>query len=875
MKALRRFLVRLSNSTVRRRDDTRLRDEVEEHLALQTAENVRAGMPADEARRLAVLKFGPVEAMKDDYRDQQRLPFLEHLRRDVRDALRQLRKAPAFAVTATLSFAVGIGANTAIFTVVDRVLLRPLPVSNPHELVFVTDARPRPRYSYPFYAALRDTSALNGVAAHFVLPLNARMDDRVGRLRGELVSGNYFSVVGAGVQIGRALTPDDDRTPGAHATVVIADRVWRRDFGADPSVLGRAVRLNNYSFTIVGVAAKGFTGVDVGVPTDVWLPLMMQKEVGRDLLMQTRTNWLEMIGRLPTGVTTERAGADLAADLERRADATSAFRGRRLLLLPADKGNSSVRAERGTALKVLLVLTGLALALACVNVASLLVVRSAGREKEIAVRLALGAGRATLIRQFLTETLVLAAIGGAAGLLVAPWAAGLLVASQPDVLDIDTHIDMRVFLFGLSAAVLTALLVGLAPVLTSSKIRIAQAFGQPAGTIRGTHRRLTLHDLIVTCQIAASLVMLIGAALFVQSLRNLRSIDPGFRADNLLLISVDPGAAGYDAVRRETYWRDTIDRLRQVHGVQSVSVAGTVPLAQGRQRQPVHNPSSGEVAEIDTNYIGPQYFRTLGIPVMRGREFGEQDAKTSRRVVIVNERLAQMLWPAQDAVGKGVRIGSRDNPLSEVVAVVQDAKYRELRDEAVPMLYVPLLQITSSDVMTLHIRTAGNPMELIGPIRHEMRVLDASLPLAHVTTLDDRLNASFAQTRQAAALTSGFGVVALLLSGLGVYGVTALAVSRRTRDIGIRRALGASPRHIAGVIGRQGVMVAIVGIGLGVAGSFAFGRIAGALLYGIAATDRSTFAAMGALLAAVSLAAIVIPARAATRLDPIAAIRYE
>jgi predicted permease len=825
-----------------------------------------------------VLKFGAVEAVKEHYRDEQGLPFVDRLLQDVRYALRQLRKAPLFTVIATLSLAVGIGANAAIFTLVDRVLLRSLPVSDPERLVFVTDQRsvkePSPRFSYPFYAALRDTDALEGVAAQFVLPLNAMMNERVARVRGELVSGNYFSVIGAGTEIGRPLTPDDDRAPGSHAVAVISYGFWQQSFGSDPSVLGRDVHINNQTFTIIGVAARGFTGTQVGLPTEIWVPMMMQKEVGRDLLTEDRTNWLGIIGRLKPGVTRERAAAELTAYIERGEPVPPQFRGRRLMLLPGDKGHSPVRRELGPALRVLLVLTALALVLACVNVAGLLVVRSVAREKEIAVRIALGATRSSIIRQFLTETLVLAALGGTAGLLIAPWAAGLLVASQPGLRDIDASLDVRVFLFGLAACGLTGLLVGLAPVLASSRVGFVRISRNP-WTGPGTNRRPSVHDVIVTCQLALSLVMLFGAALFVQSLRNLSSVDLGFRADNLLLISVDPGSAGYDGNRVDGFWREALARVSQVPGVQSVSLGGTVPLASGRQRQPALNPTSGEVTEIDSSFVGPRYFRTLGIPLVGGREFSEQDGKASRRVAIVNERMARMFWPEQDPIGKSVRVGGRDAPLAEIIAVVKDVKYRDLRGAADPMLYTPVLQTRSTDPMTLHIRTTSDPHALSGTIRRELQALDANLPLFEITTVEDRLTAALGQIRQAAVLTGAFGIVALLLSGIGVYGVTALAAGRQTHDIGVRMALGAQPGQIVRMVGRRGFRLVFIGLSLGLLGSLGFGRIAGAMLYGVVGSDGATLAGMSAVLAVVSLTAIYFPARAATRLDAVGAMRSE
>jgi predicted permease len=881
MRTLRRFLIRLAAPLTRRRDEDRLRQEIEEHIRLQTAEHVRAGVAPVEARRLAVLKFGGVEAVKERYRDERRLPFLETLVRDVRYALRQLRKAPLFTVTATLSLAVGIGANTAIFTLVDRILLRALPVSDPQALVFVTDQRsltqPSPRFSHPFYAALKDNGVLDGAAARFSLAVNATMNERVARVAAELVSGNYFSVVGAGTQAGRAFTPDDDRTPGAHLVAVIADGFWRRNFGSDPSVLGRGLRINGHTFTIIGVAAKGFTGIDVGSPTDVWLPMMMQKEVGRDLLTDARTNWIEIVGRLKPGVGREAAGAELTAYIERGGQgAQGNFPGgqsRRIILLPGDKGSSGLRLGLGPALRVLLVLTALALVLTCVNVASLLVVRSVAREKEIAVRLAVGARRSHLIRQFLTETLLLAALGGAAGLLAAPWAAGLLVASQGP-LGIDPTLDLRIFTFGLAVSALTGVLVGLAPILESRKVGLAQAAGHSAGTASSKSTRVALLDVIVMSQIALSLAMLVSAALLVQSLRSLSAVDPGFQADDLLLISVDPGAAGYEGDRLEGFWRNALDRVSQIPGIERVSLARTVPLAPGRERQRFLSTPSGERPAVDTNSIAPRYFHTLGIPILRGREFDAQDRKGSRPVVIINERMARMFWPDQDPIGKGIPISS-SGPAAEIVGIARDVKYRGLREVAGPMLYFPAFQRRSSDPMTLHVRTAGDSDALAATIRREIQALDPNLPLFGIKTIEDLLNVSVAHTRQAAVLTGGFGVLALLLSAIGVYGVTALAVRRQRHDIGIRMALGAAPRDIGRMLGRRGLRLTLAGLGLGLLGSFGFTRIAGALLYGIAPSDGATFAGAAALLAAVSLIAIYIPARAATRLDAVAAIRCE
>jgi predicted permease len=879
MRGIRRFLIRLAAAITQSADERRLREELEQHVALQTAENIRAGVPAAEARRLALQKLGSVESIKEDYRNERSLPALDTLRQDVRYALRQLRKAPLFTFTATVSLGMGIGANTAVFTIVERVLLRSLPVSSPHELVYVTDQRilqeQSPRFSYPFYKAVRDNTVLNGVAARAALAVTAATNGEVARISGELVSGEYFTLLGARTQIGRPLSAEDDLTPGAHDVAVISDGFWRRGFAAHPSVLGRRITINDHTFTIVGVAATGFTGTDVGHPADVWLPLSMQREVGRDFLTDARTNWLEIIGRLSSGRSPERAAAELSSHLQRRAPELQAqFPERRIMLVPGEKGSSPVRRELGPALRVLLALTALALALACANVASLVAVRSAAREKEIAVRLALGAGRSRLTRQFLTETLVLSAAGGAAGLLAGPWAAGVLIASQPHPLGIDARLDLRVFLFGLAASVLTGLLVALAPILASRHVGLAQAFGNSSAKPAVATRRLTVHDFIVTFQIAIALAMLISAALFVQSLRRLGSVDPGFRADDVLLATLDPSAAGYSAARIERFWRDTLERVSQVRGVQTAALARIVPLGSGRQRQPVFDAASGRFIEIDANVVASRYFATLGIPLLSGRDFDDRDTKASRPVAIVNERLARTFWPEQDPIGRVLGIkGVPGGGQVEVVGLVHDVKYRDLRGDTGPMFYRPLLQTSSSDAMTLHVRAAGDPGAVARAIRREMQGLDPNVPLFAMTTLEDRLDASFAQTRQAAVLTGIFGILALLLSGIGVYGVTALAVARRTRDIGIRMALGAQPRDIVNVVGRRGIGLVTAGLGLGLVGSFAFAQITGTLVYGVSARDSATFAGMSLLLGAVSLIAFYIPLRTATRLDAVAAIR--
>ena len=881
MSAWRRLVRRLfkSTSTGGRRADARMSEEFEEHLRLQTADNIRAGMPPDEARRQAFLAFGSIEAIKDRHRDEQRLPLVDHLLQDAKYAGRQMRKAPLFTLAATLSLAAAIGANAGLFTIVERVLLRPLPVSKPHELVYVTDERiltqANVRFSYPYYTFLRDNQVLDGMAAHAGQALTVTVDGQTIRAGGELVSGNYFSVLGAGMMLGRAISAQDDASPGAHAIVVISEPFWRRTFAADPAAVGRTLLINNHAFAIVGVAARGFSGTEIGRAPDFWIPLAMQREVGRDLLTEARTNWLAFIGRLRPGLPLEESARRLNSDAERRAPDLPAPTDARLLILqPAGRGSAPLRRELGSTLSGLSALTMLALALACVNVACLAAVRSASREKEIAIRLALGAGRSRVRKQLLTEGIVLAGIGGLAGVLIAPWVARLLVAARSIPLDIDAGVDLRTLTFGLVMSLVAGLIIAIVPIVASGRVNLAQASRANAGARRAGHRPLA-NDLVVALQLAMALAMLINAVLLVQSVRGFSTVDPGFRAENLVLASLDARAGGYNSDRIDGFWAEVLEQVRPVPGVRSVTLAGTVPLTPARQRQHWVNPVSGDERQLDTNYVGPDYFGTLGIPLAGGRDFTDGDRRSSRPVVIVNERVARTFWPGQDAVGKGIRLPDSGKPIAEVVGVARDARYADLRGEVGPMFYRPVLQTRSTDAMTLHVRVDGDSAPIVARIRSVLQNLDRHVPLYQITTLEAQLDASFAQTRHAAVIAGTFGLLALLMSGIGVYGVTALAVSRRTRDIGIRMALGAGRGRIVRTVGARSAVLIAIGLGLGLVASLAFSRLTGTLMFGVTGGDALSFAGTALVLGVVSLLALAIPVRAATRLDALTAIRHE
>lgn len=867
MRAVRRFLRRLWLSATGQDHEARLQEEVQAHLDRQTDENLRAGMTPSEARRHAILAFGPVEAIKERHRDEQRLPLLDDFVQDVRYAMRQLRRSPVFATTAMLSLAMGIGVNAAVFTVVERVLMRPLPVTSPDELVVVTDERivtqPQPRFSYPYYRTLQEAGVLVGLAARAGMELTLTEPGSSTRLAGELVSGNYFDVLGVSATAGRLLSPADDRTPGRHPVAVASEAFARRTVPASGEVVGRTVLLNNHEFTIIGIAANGFAGTDVGSPTDIWLPMAMQRQAGRNLLSDVRTNWLELFGRLRPGNDRAAAARELNRQFQLRASSLPPDAGgRSIVLLPGAMGNAPMRSELRSSLAVLFVLTGIALALACVNVGALAAVRSAAREKELFIRLALGARRSRLRRQLLTEGLVLAVSGGVMGLLAASWLAQTLLSTQSARLQIDTTLDPRVQLFAFVLSMVAACVVAFPAV-------------RATGRIGGRVRRLAIQDGIVALQIALTLAMLVSAALLVQSVRRLQSVDPGFHTEGLVLATLDPRAAGYDSDRIGRFWQDVLARVSVLPGVQSVSLARTVPLAPGRQRQGWRHPASGETIELDTNSVGPNYFRTLGVPIVSGREFGDDDERAARSVVLVNESFAQLFWPGQEATGQALALPESGTPPAEVIGVVRDVRIRDLRGEAGPVIYRPVLQGRSSDAMTLHVRAAGDTATTVNALRLTIRELDMAVPLYSVTTLEEQLDASFGQTRQAAVLTGAFGALALVLSGVGVYGVAALAVRQRIREIGIRLALGASGFQVARGIGARGAALIAVGVCVGLVGAFGMSQATGALLFGVTSADLPTFASMAALLTAASLVALSIPLRTATRIDVVRVIREE
>jgi len=816
---------------------------------------------------------------------------------DLRYAARTLRKSPVFTTIAILSLGLGIGANTTIFSFLNAFFLRPLPVADPGRVVAVfTSDHSGPLYgnsSYPDYLDFKDgTEAFSGLAAWTIAPMSLGEGSETDRVFGELVTANYFSVAGVEAAHGRVFRAETDGAGSAAPAVVLSDAFWRRRLGADPAAVGKAVTLNGRPFSVVGIAPPAFTGMMRGIAVDLWVPMTAPGAIpSSDRLDRRGSRWLFLLGRLQPGLSEGVAQAQLAVVGSRLQIAYAGnwtdVRGNRRVVSVVPESRARVfPGVRGMVLGflgLLLGIVGLVLLLACTNVAGLLLARAAARRHETAIRLSLGASRSRLVRQLLTESVLLSLLAGAAGTLLALWATDLLMALRPPLpfpVALDLRLDPRVLGYTVVLSVLTGIVFGLVPALQASRADVVAALKAESLAGGGLIGRFAPRRLLVVAQTAVSLVLLIGAGLFLQSLRNAHRIDTGFDANGLLLLSLDLRLAGYDEPRGRVLYEQLLERAKALPGVGSACLATEVPLGFGSHRRALaiegYEPQSGEDMEVHTNTVGPGYFRTLGVSLVRGREFTEADAAGRPAVAIVNEAFARRYWPGQDPLGKRLGQGSRVAPLDlEVVGVVKDGKYVTLGEEPTPFFYVSFLQRYRADA-TLHVRATGaDPGLLVAALRREVQALDPSLPIFDVKTMNDHLGLSLLPARIAAGFLGLFGFVALALAAMGIYGIMAFAVSQRTRELGVRLALGARPGDLLGMILKQGLRLAGLGLVLGLFAALALTRLASGLLYGISATDPATFVAIPAILAAVALLSSYIPARAAMATDPMAALRHE
>ena len=800
---------------------------------------------------------------------------------DLRYGVRMIAKAPGFTMLAMLALALGICANTTIFSLINGLLLRPLAgVKDPDRLVAVyTSDYSSGLYSvssFPDYIDFRNQAdAFENLAAHSQTVMNATGESDTERLRGVFVTANYFETLGVKIQLGSTLQSSGDQS------VVISNSLWRRRFNSDPAVVGQTLRLDDQPYTIAGVTDPGFRGLRLGLPPEFWLPV-----TAVDLASSERGNRsIEVIGRLKPDVTIEQAQTQMTTIAARLAQA---YPETNLGTLERPSEPRPVTVAREARLGpeartgfvrvsfLLFVVVGLVLLIACANVANLLLARASVRRREIAVRLALGASRFRLVRQLLTESFLLALLGGVAGLIATQWSSSSLPKffSENDVAGVDLSIDWRVLVFTLGVTLLTGVLFGLVPALQATRLSLLPSLKDDAGAQR--LRRFGLRNVLVISQLAMSLVLLVSAALFVRSLQRAVTFDPGFAARNLIFTSMETSSAKLTLQQRQILHQETLERIRRLPGVESASLSFIIPLTGGGYRRFIelegYQPQPNEDTELNTNIIGPKFFETMGIPLVGGRDFTEEDKQGGPLVVIVNEELARRYFGG-NALGKRLKFGPT-SPFREVVGVVRTAKYRNLREEPLPFIYVPLGQDPQPD-MTLMVRTAGDPSLLAGPLSSEMRALKKEVPVFSVRTMDDLIGSQLAADRMIAVLLSVFGGGALLLAAIGIYGVMAYSAAQRTREIGIRIALGAERRDILKLIVGQGMVLIAIGAGIGLALALAATRVLKSLLFGVSATDPLTFTVMLLVLVGVALLACYVPARRATKVDPLVALRYE
>jgi predicted permease len=844
-----------------------------------------------------------------DFATREAREPVDHLIQDLRFALRGFAKSPGFTAVVLATLALGIGANAAIFSLMDQVLLRPLPVKDPGRLVVLSAPGPFSGrsssnsqtvtpVSHPMFAGLRDRATVfSGVFAHFQAPVHLSIGDDTASATGDLVSGTFFPTLGLAPAHGRLLGPEDDRGAGGHPVVVLSHRLFERRFGADPGAVGRTVRINGHAMTVVGVAPRGFDGVEVGGVSDVFVPLAMQAQVlptWPAVLDDWRTRWLVVMARLGDGVSREqaKAGADLVyaqlleEDAQHLVSPTPRLRAdflkKRLEFQAGGRGTSSLRDQAKAPLLVLMGMVGLVLLIACANVANLLLARGSQRQKELSVRLALGAGRRRLVRQLLVESLLLSLAGGLLGLLTSVWTGRVLISALPfeDASRTFTaEPDLRVGLFALGLAILTGMVFGLIPAFQATRVAVVATLKNEANAVIGGGAPFRFRRGLVAAQIALSLLLLVGAGLFTRSLMNLRALDPGFRADGLVTFRVDPSLSGHPPEGRRAVHDRLRSELGREPGVQSVTMAAVALMDGSDSSASVlvegYTSKEGEDMNPNFNMVGPAFFSTLGLPLVRGREISESDAAGAPKVAVVNETFARYFFGDQDPLGRRFGFARTKVPDMEIVGVVRDGKAASLREEPLRFFYVPAAQQERVGDVAYYVRTAGDPEQLAARATDVVRRAFPTLPVTSLRTMPAQIGTSLFTERLAASLSAAFGLLATLLAALGLYGVMAYAVARRTREIGIRMALGAVGRDVLGMVLRDVAALVAVGVAVGLPAGYGLGRLVESQLFGLTARDPLAFGAATTTLLLAALAAAYLPARRAIRVDPMVALRYE
>jgi len=838
---------------------------------------------------------------------------MENLFKDLRYGLRGLLKRKSFAAIAVLTLALGIGANTAIFTLVNAVMLKSLPVYKPEELVLFSsstsegtslESSPRTglwdRYSYASYEYLRDhnqsfqeIAAIRSGESRLSVRRTDSQANAAARAWGHLVTGNYFSVLGVRAMRGRVFTPEDDK-PGAEPAAVISHKYWEKELNSDPSVVGRSFIINGANFTVVGVTPPEFFGERVRRPPDFWLPLSFHPKIElRDsFLTDKQAYWLVLVGRLKPGVSMDQANASVnlllrqhlteEAGSQLTEERQQGIQNTYITLVSGEGGISRLRRNYSTPLQMLMAIVGMVLLIACANVGSLLLSRAASRKAEISLRMALGATRWRIVRQLLTESMLLAIVGGVCGVLLAQWGVTVLVNLVAKDVPLNTTPDVGVLMFTAGVSIVAGLLFGSIPAIQASRTNISAAIKERTRTGRG-FMRLSLSSLMVVMQVGLSMVLLTGAGLFARSLLNLQTENVGFDRNNMLLLGIDPRLAGYKTTELATLYRQIIDRIGSVPQVRSVSMATYSPMSGTARSSSIkitgYTPQPDEDVVVEDVLTGPRYAETLGVPLLRGRELELRDTAAAPRVAVINSTLAEKYFKDQNPIGRTFTFDddTDSGAMLEIVGVVADIKSGDARDKPQPAVYRPILQIEDDAAyqVTIHVRTLADPSPLTEQVRQMINQIDDKLPIFGVTTLRDQMDERLNQDRLIAQLVSFFGALALILACIGLYGVMAHGVARRTNEIGIRMALGAKGGNIAWMILRETLYLVLGGLLIGVPAALVGGRLISTQLFGTKPTDLVTLIAAAVILTLVALLAGYLPARRASRVNPLTALRYE
>ena len=909
MRSIRRLWKRTLNFVQGNRGDRRLREELEQHIALQTEENIRAGMTAAEARRQAILKLGPVEALRESYHAEEGLPAIETVLQDCRYAMRMLYKSPVLGVVAVLTLALGIGANTAIFSFLDAVMLRSLPVKDPQRLVKfgledwdgITESYACTElYSYPFYRQFqRDNQVFSDTAAMFSMTndVHGFVDDRKDSelIHVQTVSGTYFQTLGVGPQIGRVINQNDDSTEGAHPVVVVSNAFWKHRLGGDPAVLDHKIKLGNTVFNVVGVAPTEFFGTKVGEAPDAWAPLSMLASIppgwkGRN---ENFSESLYILGRLKPGVSLDEATANTNVlfpqilhsfpDAKLTQENVERLGHTRVPLKSLARGISYLRTAYSEPLKVLMVIVALVLLIACANIANLLLARSTSRARELAVRQALGAARMRIIRQLLTESLVLALAGGALAIAFAAFANRLLlhmISSGLETVPLDVALSLRLLAFTFAVTVCTALLFGTLPAVRATRLELNSTLKSSRGA--ATHgARTPLAKALVVSQVALSLVLTVGAVLFLRTLNNLSRVDIGFDRQNVLRLDIDSSSTGYadDDPRLKALFHQIEERVSSLPGVDAASFSAFT-FAEGSWNTAINVPGKSFDKQVDVkhNTVGNDYFKVMRIPLIAGRQFGPQDTATSQPVAIISEAMARDLFPAGSPIGHTYSIGSLNDltaPVEkQVIGIVKDVKFNNVEETLEYIDYLPYNQ-HGWGFGDFEVRYTGNFASVSAQVQQAIHSIDRRLPISNVTTLEEEVARSYSNQTIIAQLSAFFGIVAVFLSSIGLYGIMSYLVSRRTGEIGIRMALGAERAEVSWQVMREVIIWIVAGIIIGLPVTLVGSRFVKTMLYGLSGYDPYSLALAVLMLVIAGSAAGYLPARKASLVDPVIALRQE